>query len=218
MAGSGPPSGAGQAACGSDARASAPSDSPDRSACRRRGISPGQAWYQGGIDILDWTDPDNPVEIAYHDRGPRDGEQRSSAGSWSVYWYNGYIYSSEIARGLDVFELVPSPYISQNEIDAAKTVRFDFFNAQEQPRFVWPPSFALARAYLDQLERSGGLATDRIVSSRAALTAAERASGAQRSAGLTRLAADLDGVAGRAPDEAKVRTLASALRALAAAQ
>jgi hypothetical protein len=177
-----------------------------------------QAWYQGGIDIFDWTDPDNPVEIAYHDRGPRDGEQRSSAGSWSVYWYNGYLYSSEIARGLDVFELVPSAYISQNEIDAAKTVHFDFFNAQEQPRFVWPPSFALARAYLDQLERSGGLATERIASSRQALTAAERSSGAQRSAALTRLAADLDGAAGRAPDEVKVRTLTSALRALAGAE
>jgi len=176
-----------------------------------------QAWYQGGIDIFDWTDPDNPVEIAYHDRGPRDGTQRSSAGSWSVYWYNGYLYSSEIARGLDVFELLPSAYISQNEIDAAKTVHFDFFNAQEQPRFVWPPSFALARAYLDQLERSGGLEASRIASSRAALTSAERTSGGQRCAALSALASDLDGAARGAADQAKVRTLASAVRALAGA-
>ena len=75
-------------------------------------------------------------------------------GSWSVYWYNGAIVSSEIARGLDVTELTPSEYISQNEIDAAKTVHMDYLNAQGQPKFVWPPSFALARAYVDQLERN----------------------------------------------------------------
>ena len=74
------------------------------------------------------------------------------AGSWSAYWYNGYIVSSEIARGLDIFELTPSGWLSQNEIDAAKTVHFDYLNAQEQPKLVWPPSFPLARAYLDQLD------------------------------------------------------------------
>ena len=79
-------------------------------------------------------------------------------GSWSVYWYNGLIVSSEIARGLDIFELLPSGLITQNELDAAKTVRFDYLNAQEQRKFVWPASFAKARAFLDQLERSNGLA------------------------------------------------------------
>ena len=68
------------------------------------------------------------------------------------------IVSSEIARGLDIFELTPSAFISQNEIDAAKTVHLDYLNTQGQPKFVWPPSFALARAYVDQLERSKGLA------------------------------------------------------------
>src|SRR5690606_32198828 len=113
-----------------------------------------QGWYQGGISVFDWTDPANPVEIAFHDRGPMDGTKLVSAGSWSAYWYNGYIYSSEIARGLDIFELTPSEFLTQNEIDAAKTVRFREFNAQEQKKFTWPPSFALARAYLDQLERN----------------------------------------------------------------
>jgi hypothetical protein len=176
-----------------------------------------QGWYQGGIDVFDWTDPDNPVEIAFFDRGPRNGEERSSAGSWSVYWYNGYLYSSEIARGLDVFELVPSAHLSQNEIDAAKTVRMRFFNAQEQPELVWPPSFALARAYLDQLERSSGLARDRISSARDELSRAERLSGQQRRSALTSLASELDGAVGGARNGAKVRTLVQAVRELAGA-
>ena len=117
-----------------------------------------QGWYQGGISVFDWTDPSMPQEIAYFDRGPLDGTRLITAGSWSVYWYNGMIVSSEIQRGLDIFELLPSGLLSRNEIDAAKTVRFDFLNAQEQRKLVWPPSFAKARAYLDQLERSKGLA------------------------------------------------------------
>ncbi len=117
-----------------------------------------QAWYQGGISVFDWTDVSKPKEIAYFDRGPLDGTRLITGGSWSVYWYNGLIVSSEIQRGLDIFELLPSGLITQNEIDAAKTVRFDYLNAQEQRKLVWPPSFAKARAYLDQLERSKGLA------------------------------------------------------------
>ncbi len=97
-----------------------------------------QAWYQGGISVFDWTDAAKPVEIAYFDRGPVDSTRFTMGGSWSVYWYNGVIVSSEIARGLDIFELVPSAYLTQNEIDAAKTVRFDQFNAQNQPKFTWP--------------------------------------------------------------------------------
>ncbi|MGH7559723.1 MAG: LVIVD repeat-containing protein, partial [Gemmatimonadales bacterium] len=125
-----------------------------------------QGWYQGGISIFDWTDPAQPKEIAYFDRGPMDSTRLLSAGSWSVYWYNGVIVSSEIARGLDILELVPSAFLTQNEIDAAKTVRFEYLNAQEQPKMVWPPSFALARAFLDQLERGRGLAPDRIAAAR----------------------------------------------------
>ena len=95
-----------------------------------------------------------------------------------MYWYNGLIVSSEIARGLDIFELVPSPLISQNEIDAAKTVQIDYLNAQGQRKFVWPPSFAMARAFVDQLERSKGLAAARITAVRSELAAAEKQSGA----------------------------------------
>src|SRR4051794_8515020 len=113
-----------------------------------------QSWYQGGISIFDWTDPAHPKEIAFHDRGPLDATRLITAGSWSVYWYNGLIVSSEIARGLDIFELQPSAYISQNELDAAKSVHFDYLNAQGQPKLTWAPSFSLSRAYLDQLERN----------------------------------------------------------------
>jgi hypothetical protein len=136
-----------------------------------------QGWYQGGISVFDWTDASNPKEIAFFDRGPMDATKLVDAGSWSAYWYNGYIYSSEISRGLDIFELVPSGLVSKNEIDAAKTVHFDYFNTQGQPKFVWPPSFALARAYLDQLERNNGLAADKIASTRSELAAAEKLSG-----------------------------------------
>ena len=113
-----------------------------------------QAWYQGGISMFDWTDAAHPREIAYFDRGPVDASKLTLGGSWSVYWYNGVIVSSEIQRGLDIFELVPSAFISQNEIDAAKSVHLDYLNTQGQPKLVWPPSFALSRAYVDQLERS----------------------------------------------------------------
>ena len=134
-------------------------------------------------------------------------ERMVSAGSWSVYWYNGLIISSEIARGLDIYELLPSGLISQNEIDAAKTVQWEFLNAQEQRKIVWPPSFAKARAYLDQLERSSGLASARIAASRKALAAAEQASGSAKREALSRLAADLQKDAASAGDGAKVRLL-----------
>ena len=84
-----------------------------------------QAWYQGGVSIFDWTDVDHPKEIAYFDRGPIDATRLVGAGSWSAYWYNGVIVSSEIARGLDIYELVPSALITENEIAAAKTVKVD---------------------------------------------------------------------------------------------
>jgi hypothetical protein len=176
-----------------------------------------QAWYQGGISVFDWTDAAHPREIAFHDRGPVDSTRMAMGGSWSSYWYNGYIVSSEIARGLDIFELLPSPYISQNEIDAAKTVKFDYLNTQGQPKLVWPPSFALARAYVDQLARSNGLASSSIASVRAALTSAEQATGAARRDALTKLSAQIDSDAGGSRDAAKVRTLAAAVRDLAAA-
>jgi hypothetical protein len=176
-----------------------------------------QAWYQGGISIFDWTDPNNPVEIAYHDRGPVNAEQMGNGGSWSVYWYNGVIVSSEIARGLDIFELVPSAYLSENEIAAANTVALDYLNAQGQPQYRWPSTFALARSYVDQLSRSKGLSAGRITEVREALAGAESASGASRRTSLTALATALDGEARGSGDTAKVQMLAESVRDLAAA-
>ncbi|MBV6520707.1 MAG: hypothetical protein MNPFHGCM_00825 [Gemmatimonadaceae bacterium] len=175
-----------------------------------------QAWYQGGISVFDWTDPANPHEIAFFDRGPVDSTRMAMGGSWSVYWYNGAIVSSEIARGLDVAELVPSPYISQNEIDAARSVHWTHLNAQGQPKIEWPPTFALARAYVDQLERKRCLSSNRISEVRAALSSAERAPGAQRSSQLSALAAQLDGDARNSCDAPKVELLRKAVKDLQA--
>ena len=116
-----------------------------------------QAWYQGGVSVFDFTDSAHPVEIAYFDRGPIDPTQLVSGGYWSAYWYNGNIYGAEIARGIDVFRLTPSEQLSQNEIDAATLVRMSEFNAQQQPKITWEPTFIVARAYLDQLTRSKGI-------------------------------------------------------------
>jgi hypothetical protein len=176
-----------------------------------------QAWYQGGISVFDWTDASHPQEIAYFDRGPMDSTKLVDAGSWSAYWYNGVIVSSEISRGLDIYELQPSALISQNEIDAAKSIHFDFLNVQDQPKLVWPATFALARAYVDQLERSNGLGA-RIAAVRIALDGAERASGAQRRDALTQLASQLDAAARDSRDAAKVQTLKTAVANLANAQ
>ena len=176
-----------------------------------------QGWYQGGISLIDWTDPANPVEIAYFDRGPVNPDRMQMGGSWSVYWYNGVIVNSEIARGLDILELTPSEALTRNEIDAANSVQLTHLNSQGQPIFEWPATFALARAYLDQLERHGGLSADRIGAIRAELSAAEGMSGSGRSGALRSLADDVSGDAGRAGDAAKVRVLADAIRALAGA-
>jgi len=177
-----------------------------------------QAWYQGGISIFDWTNVEKPIEIAYHDRGPIDATKLVSGGSWSVYWYNGSIVSSEIARGLDIYELTPSYYLSQNEIDAAKSVHLDQLNTQEQPKLVWPATFSLARAYLDQLERDRGQAPDRITAARADLLAAERMSGAARAAALSTLSTRLHTEARGARDAPKAHALASAVGELATAK
>lgn len=173
-----------------------------------------QAWYQGGISVFDWTDAAHAKEIAFFDRGPVDSTRFTMGGSWSVYWYNGVMVSSEIARGLDIFELTPSVFISQNEIDAAKSVHYDYLNTQGQPKMVWPASFALARAYVDQLERNGGLAAAKIAASRRALNSAENASGGNRREALSKLAKELDEDAGGARDAAKVRLLAGTVKDL----
>jgi hypothetical protein len=175
-----------------------------------------QGWYQGGVSVFDWTDAKNPVEIAFFDRGPLVADTLRTAGSWSVYWYNGYVYNSEIERGLDVLELQPSAFLTANELEAARTVRLEYFNAQEQQRFVWPPSFALARAYLDQLQRSGGLPAERLGAVRGELARAEGLSGQARRDALSQLAGQLDQDAGRSGDQARARLLAGAVRELAA--
>ena len=171
-----------------------------------------QAWYQGGISIFDWSDPSNPVEIAYHDRGPVSPERMEMGGSWSVYWYNGLIVNSEIARGLDIFELTPNPFLTQNEIDAANTVRLSYLNAQGQPMFKWPTSYALAKAYVDQLERGGALDAATVQSFRDGITNAERTG---RTRGLNALAGQAESAAAGSAHGDKMNALAEALRGLA---
>src|SRR4029077_17727558 len=109
----------------------------------------------------------------YFDRGPIDPKLLVLGGDWSAYWYNGHIYASEIARGLDVFELSPSEFLTQNEIDAAKTVRVAELNVQNQQKIVWPAQLVVAKAYLDQLERSQALPADQIAAVRSAMQSAE---------------------------------------------
>ena len=174
-----------------------------------------QGWYQGGISLIDWTDPSNPVEIGYHDRGPMNPDQMEMGGSWSVYWYNGLIVNSEIIRGLDIFELVPSDLLTRNEIDAANSVVLTQLNSQGQPIFEWPATFALARAYLDQLERWHGMTAPQIAAARASLDSAESASGSARRDALGALAATLSEAAPGADDSAKVEKLIDAVQRLA---
>jgi len=166
-----------------------------------------QGWYQGGVSVFDWTDASHPKEIAFFDRGPMDSTKLVGAGSWSAYWYNGYIVSSEIARGLDILELTPNALLTQNEIDAAKLVHFDYLNAQDQQKLVWPASFVVARAYLDQLARSNGMTTARINATRDALSRAERASGQARRDALTQVGAQLNADLQGSSDQPKVRLL-----------
>jgi hypothetical protein len=160
-----------------------------------------QAWYQGGISLMDFTDPARPVEIAYFDRGPIYPNMLVLGGAWSAYWYNGHIYASEIARGLDIFELTPTQHLTQNEIDAAKAVRVAELNVQNQQKIEWPRRLIVAKAYVDQLERSRALPSDRIAALRQAIQGAESnqselgklknlAPSLQKSAGQTKSAAD----------------------------
>jgi hypothetical protein len=133
-----------------------------------------QAWYQGGVSVMDFTDPAHPQEIAYFDRGPIDPKMLVLGGDWSAYWYNGAIYGSEIARGLDVFELTPTAELTQDEIDAAKTVQVKELNVQNQQKQEWPAKLVVAKAYLDQLERSRALPRDQIAKLRKAIRNAEK--------------------------------------------
>lgn len=176
-----------------------------------------QGWYQGGVSVFDWTDPANPIEIAFFDRGPVDSTEMASGGVWSVYWYNGNIVSSEISRGLDILQLEPSGYITQNEIDAARTVHFDYWNVQGQQMFDWPPTFALARAYLDQLARNNELSAGLILDARQTLAVAEGASGEDRSKMLNEVASELKSAAAGSGNPEKVKKVAEVVTKLAGA-
>src|SRR4029077_4682865 len=132
-----------------------------------------QAWYQGGVSVVDFTDAAKPIEIAYFDRGAIDPKMLVLGGEWSAYWYNGSIYGSEIARGLDVFELTPTKFLTQNEIDAAKTVRVTELNVQNQQKIEWPAQLVVAKAYVDQLSRSQALPSDKITALQKAIQSAE---------------------------------------------
>jgi hypothetical protein len=175
-----------------------------------------QAWYQGGVSMMDFTDPTHPFEMAYFDRGPLDSTRRGLGGFWSVYWYNGYIYGSEIARGVDVFKLVPSKFLTQEEIDASNQVHFDELNVQNQPKITWPSNYIGARAYVAQLDRSGALAPARIAALKTAIAKADK-SGASRKdeADLQKMAGSLEkdaATAKAAPDAQRMRALAAILK------
>jgi hypothetical protein len=174
-----------------------------------------QAWYQGGVSVFDFTDPAHAKEIAFFDRGPMDSTKLLLGGDWGTYWYNGHIYASEIDRGLDVLDLKPSDQLSQNEIDAAKLVRFDVFNPQNQPKLVWPASYVVARAYLDQLVRDKGISSDRSSAIARDLARTEKLKGAGERAALTQLANRLDQDARTASDPTRVQSLAATVRELA---
>lgn len=176
-----------------------------------------QSWYQGGINVFDFTDPKNPVEIAFHDRGPISAERMETGGSWSIYWYNGVLVNSEIARGLDIFELVPSDFLTENEIAASKMVEMDYFNPQGQPRFTWPASYALARAYADQLERNRELDMESLQMIRSGIDEAEQANGSRKSQVLNELVSEIYNKAGASSNDTKMHKLADTLQELAEA-
>ena len=176
-----------------------------------------QAWYQGGISVLDFTVARKPVEIAFFDRGPIT-DKIVLGGHWSAYWYNGHVVASEIARGLDVLELTPSDQLSQNELDAAKLVQFKELNAQMQPKLTWPAVAVVARAYLDQLARNTNVAKAWTQETASAFESAEKLAGAARAGALSRLAAQLAKDAATNADPSRVKLLAATVKGMAAAK
>jgi hypothetical protein len=169
-----------------------------------------QAWYQGGVSIMDFTDAAHPYEIAYFDRGAIDPKTLILGGYWSAYWYNGHIYGSEIARGLDVFKLVPSKFLTQNEIDAANLIQVSELNVQNQQKLVWPNHLTVAKAYLDQLARSQALPADRIAALNKAVESAEKSKlGKKDVAKLKAMAASVEADAASAKTPADANRLKS---------
>jgi hypothetical protein len=180
-----------------------------------------QAWYQGGVSVMDFTDPAKPFEIAYFDRGPIDPKMLVLGGEWSAYWYNGYIYGSEIARGLDVFELTPTKFLTQNEIDAAKAVQVAVLNVQNQQKIQWPSNLTVAKAYLDQLERSQALPSGQLSKLQKAIESAESSNmNKKKVAKLKGIAPSLekDATSAKNPtDSMRMRALADVLKNLSPA-
>ena len=171
-----------------------------------------QAWYQGGVSVMDFTDSAHPKEIAYFDRGPIDPNVLVLGGSWSAYWYNGRIYSSEISRGLDIFELTPTKFLSQNEIDAAKSVKVAELNVQNQQKIVWPKGKAAGLAYVDQLERSGSLSAAQIADLRRAIQQADDRGDKAKLADLTTSVEKLAVAAKNPVDASRLTALAEILK------
>jgi hypothetical protein len=172
-----------------------------------------QSWYQGGVSIVDFTDVEHPIEIGYFDRGPVDGTKHAMGGQWSTYWYNGYIYGSEIARGVDVFKLVPNKYLTQNEIDAASQVKVAELNVQNQQKFSWPANYVVAKAYIDQLNRSNALDAKRVAALNDAIAKAEASP--KSAAKLRGMSAGLekDASAAKTPaDAGRLRALAEIMK------
>jgi hypothetical protein len=192
-----------------------------------------QGWYQGGVDLIDFSDVNHPKELGFFDRGPIDpppgadvpvaqpapGARRGTGtigGSWGAYYWNGMIYSSELDRGFDVYELLPSDQLSANEIAAAKLVQMTDYNPQSQPHVTWPAAFPVVRSYLDQLVRNNGLDATRTSAISLALDEAEQKTGSARGAALRELAKQVDGDVSGAKDSARVHTMSDAIKALAA--
>ncbi len=183
-----------------------------------------QAWYQGGISVFDFSDAAHPVEIAFFDRGPLDARELILGGYWSAYWYNGHIYGSEISRGMDVFTLTPSEFLSKNEIEAARLASAADLNVQHQRRVTWPPSSVVALAYVDQLTRNRAIQSASADAIRATLERADRIRNArQRGAAgvgsqLDALATqvDRDAQASSGRDATRLQALATTLRGRAA--
>jgi hypothetical protein len=170
-----------------------------------------QAWYQGGVSVFDFTDSTTPVEIAFFDRGPIDAKNLMLGGYWSAYWYNGQIYGSEIARGIDIFNLLPSEYLTQNELDAALMIHNDELNTQEQQKIVWPAAMPVARAYLDQLTRNKAIQPDRAKAVKAAIDKADGIrTGKER--GAAAALDQLDAVAGQLETDASAASGRDAVR------
>ena len=170
-----------------------------------------QSWYQGGISVIDFTDSARPTEIAYFDRGPVNKDEMVMGGFWSSYWYNGRIYGTEIARGLDVLALTPSAHLTANEIAAATLARQgERFNPQQQFAVTWPHHPTVALAYVDQLQRSGSLPEANIAALRQALDGAA----ARMASGDAALASRLDALAATLPAGGSDAAVAKRLAAL----